>query len=136
MIKRDAATLSLLRLQVRTPQELRDLDFASAPVVTPRNECRNVIIEQRVLEFARVHGKRAVRYRAKDHVLRGKHCTDDDPTAWSVFESYEPGSGDRGIAELANYYGLKTDKTDNGHACAKVRPARRWCNAQFATLSA
>jgi hypothetical protein len=126
MIKRDAATLSPLRLQARSADELRDLDFASAPVITPRNECRNAIIKQRVLEFARVHGKRAVRYRATDHVQRGKRAADDDSTVWRVFENYEPGCGDQAVAELADYHGVKGNSDDNDtRACAKVRLSRR-----------
>jgi hypothetical protein len=46
----------------RPAAELREHEFASAPVITPRNECRYAIIKQRVLEYAREHALRAVRY--------------------------------------------------------------------------
>jgi hypothetical protein len=122
LIEHDADKLSELRLQARTAAELKHHEFASAPVITPRNECRNAIIMQRVLEFAREHGRRAVRYRATDHV-HSQAREEDDLDVWSVFERARIGCGDAAVAELADYYGVKGDKDDNdSRACAKVRP--------------
>ena len=75
-----------------------------------------------MLQYAREHGLRAVRYRATDHV-RGQASMQDDPTVWSVFESTKAGCGDVAVTELADYYGVKGAKDDNdSRACAKVRP--------------
>ena len=93
LIERDAAKLSELRLQARSAAELKRHGFSSAPVVSPRNECRNAIIRQRVLEYAREHGRRVKRYRATDHV-RAAPRMEDDPSVWSVFDNNKPGGAD------------------------------------------
>ena len=53
-IEQDAAKLSELRLQARSAAELREHGFATAPVITPRNECRNAIIRCVALRMGRV----------------------------------------------------------------------------------
>jgi hypothetical protein len=79
--------------QARSAAELKRHGFSSAPVVSPRNECRNAIIRQRVLEYAREHGRRVKRYRATDHV-RAAPRMEDDPSVWSVFDNNKPGGAD------------------------------------------
>jgi hypothetical protein len=101
--------------------ELQEHEFASAPVITPRNECRNAIIKQRVLEYAREHAMRAVRYRATDYVRTEARMQDDPPSVWSAFEGSRAGSGDLAVAELADFYGMKGGKNDGDNSCAKVR---------------
>jgi hypothetical protein len=53
-IDQDVAKLSELRLQARSAAELKEHEFASAPVITPRNECRNAIIRCVALRMGRV----------------------------------------------------------------------------------
>lgn len=74
-----------------------------------------------MLQYAREHGLRAVRYRATDHV-RTEARMQDDPSVWSAFEGSQAGSGDLAVAELADFYGMKGGKNDGDNSCAKVRP--------------
>jgi hypothetical protein len=124
MLAADVCRLTRLKLSVRTREEMEKYDFASAPVVSPRNEVKHAIIEQRVLEYGQVKGERVMRWRAKDYVKTGAQKTnkkgkpigkipvdsENDPTVHEVFEAYGPGCGARAVAAVANYYGMKDQK--------------------------
>jgi hypothetical protein len=111
LIANDAKRLRRLRLSVRNKQELLKHDFASAPVVSPLNEPRNAVIEQRVKAWGRANGQRIVRWCASDHVrTHPKNEREKDSTVFDKYEVHGKGRGAQAVAKLQNYFGMKVKK--------------------------
>ena len=111
LIRGDVRLLRRQRLGILTREQLLTSDFASAPVVTPRNEPRNAIIEQRVQQWGRANRQRVLHWRAVDCVKRGKDPS-RYPTVREVYDKYQPGSGAGAEAAVANYYGSNDKRSD------------------------
>lgn len=124
MLVRDARMLRGLTLSRRSEAVLRLHDFASAPVVSPRNEPRNAIIEQRVKEWGRVHGQRVMRWRAVDKVRAHKN-RENDKTVREMYEAHGVGRGDAAVRQLRNYYGRNDTDDKDARQPAKI-PADFW----------
>jgi hypothetical protein len=124
MLRRDACMLRKLTLSRRSKADLLSHDFASAPVVSPRNEPRNAIIDQRVKEWGRVHGERVIRWRAVDKVRAHKNREDDQPVR-EMYEAHGAGRGDAAVRKLRNYYGRNDTDDKDARQPAKI-PADFW----------